>query len=91
MPALGRQVINKKVLVSGKELRKTEFACDPVKPVLLDNVETILAQSFGVNSVQYYSLKDLRSNKDLDLSKNALALIPKMMRIFAKLFLYFRD
>ena len=69
LPALGRQVINKKVLVSGKELRKTEFACDPVKPVLLDNVETILAQSFGVNSVQYYSLKDLRSNKDLDLSK----------------------
>lgn len=69
LPALGRQVVNKKLLVNGVELKKTEFAHDPIKPVKIDNVEMILTKCFGKNSVQYYSLRDLRDGRELDLSK----------------------
>lgn len=69
LPALGRQVMNKRLLVNGIELKKTEFAHDPIKPVKIDNIESILTKYFGANNVQYYSLRDLRNNLELDLSK----------------------
>lgn len=69
LPDLGRQVINKKLFVNGVELKKTEFAYDPIKPVKIDNTELILKKCFGANSVQYYSLSDLRGGLELDLSK----------------------
>ncbi|MBA1392333.1 four-carbon acid sugar kinase family protein [Lactobacillus sp. XV13L] len=91
LPALGRQVINKRLFVNGTDLKKTEFAHDPVKPVKLANVEQILTNSFGADSVQYYSLHELRSGQELDLSKRCFGFDTENDGDFAKITALFQN
>ena len=69
LPALGRQVINEKMMVNNVELDKTEFAHDPIKPIVTDNIKRIMEETFNKKLIQYFNLKALRFNEPLDLSK----------------------
>jgi uncharacterized protein YgbK (DUF1537 family) len=61
LPDLDRTVVNGVLRVNGKRAMKTDFAKDPMKPILTDQVTTLLQQAFPELGVAHYSLAQIRA------------------------------
>lgn len=64
-PAVGRTVVNGRLLVRGVPVAETEFGRDPVSPVRMSRIEDLLDAS-GLRGVSTLSLRELRELPVLD-------------------------
>ncbi|TJX68831.1 four-carbon acid sugar kinase family protein [Soehngenia saccharolytica] len=69
-PDIGRTTIGGIHLVNGKRITQTEFAKDPKKPVLVDNLEDLFTD-FDKEDIQVNSLDKLRAH-NLNLSEKRI-------------------
>lgn len=67
LPDLGRTTVNGIHLFNGVPISETEMAHDPVKPVLVDNIQVLLQQAY-TETVFHISLSDIDEGA-LDFSK----------------------
>ena len=61
-PQIGRTTLNQTHYVNDERLKDTEFANDPLKPILIDNINRMLIESLN-EKVTHHSVDDIRNGK----------------------------
>ncbi|MFX3617356.1 MAG: four-carbon acid sugar kinase family protein [Sporolactobacillus sp.] len=63
LPALSRTVRDKILYVNGIRALNTDFARDPIKPILDDNIYSILQNTFPAEKIGHIRLDEIRSKQ----------------------------